>query len=91
MEEGGSRRVKKSSIAKALKSEENSKVGVCGVVPYLAVKDITNIDFQFSAVNAAIDAHYRGISTILFVSHNMLPHVLKTLEERNVPYSLDTL
>jgi len=91
VEEGGSRRVKKSSIVKAFNSTPNAKIGVCGVVPYLAVKNIANIDFQFSAVNAAIDAHYRGISTVLFVSHNMLPHVLKTLEEKNVPYALDTI
>ena len=87
-EEGGIKKVPKEKI-KRIVSEE-AKVGVCGAVAYLALRDL-RIDFEFSAVNAAIDAYYRGISTNLFVSHHMLPHVLQTLEDRGVPYHLKAL
>ncbi len=91
VEEGGSRAVDRERIRRIIEKRKGEKIGVCGVVAYLAVKDIVEIDFQFSAVNAAIDAHYRGISTMLFVSQSMLPHVLRVLEEKGVPYKLEKL
>ena len=91
MEEGGTRRVDREKIKKIVDANKHSKIGVCGVVAYLAVKNIADINFQFSAMNAAVDAHYRGISTVLFVSHSMLPHVLKTLEERGAPYKIEKI
>ncbi len=92
VEEGGTRKVSKDKIKKIIDKNPGAMVGACGVVAYLALKKAgAKIDFQFSAVNSAIDAHYRGISTLLFVSHMMLPHSLSTLEEKGVPYSLKTV
>ena len=89
IEEGGTKKINPRKIEKIIEENKGAKIGVCGVVAYLAVRKIAKIDFQFSAMNAAIDAHYRGISTVLFVSHSMLPHVLKTMEEKGVPYTLE--
>ena len=89
IEEGGSRKVSVKKVKKIVKG--NNKIGVCGVVAYTVLKKVTDIDFEFSAVNAAIDAYYRGISTQLFVSHEMLPHVLTILSNRGVRYRLYTI
>ncbi len=75
----------------ALKNHKNWKIGVAGVVAYLAVKDHASIDFEFSAVNAAIDAHYRGISTVIFSSHEIVPSILDTLNRKGVKYQLKSL
>ncbi len=89
IEEGGSRKVNRRKIKNIIK--EDKKIGVCGVVAYTLIRKIAKIDFEFSAVNAAIDAYYRGISTQLFVSHEMLPHVLNILSNRGVKYSLNVI
>ncbi len=91
IEMGGTRAVNREKLKKVLENRRGEKIGVCGVVAYLAVRDLAKIDFQFSAVNAAVDAHYRGVSTMLFVSQSMLPHALRILEEKGVPYELETL
>ena len=90
IEEGGTKNIR-GKIKNILKNNKWEKIGVCGAVAYIALKDIVSIDFEFSAANAAIDAHYRGISSILFVSHTMLPHTLRTLEERGVSYILEKI
>jgi len=78
-------------IREIIENNRDAKIGVCGALAYVTVKNIASIDFQFSAVNSAVDAYYRGISTILFVSHPMLPHVLATLEERGVKYTFEKI
>jgi len=85
IEDGGSKLVDKARLKEIIKND-NKKVGVCGVVAYLSLKDICKIDFEFSAANAAIDAAYRGISTLLFVSHEMLPYVIHTISDRGIKY-----
>ncbi len=84
--EGGSRKVDKEKISKLIKGYK--KVGVCGAVAYITIRDIAKIDFEFAAVNSAINAAYRGISTILFVSHEMLPYTLRILEDSDVKYEV---
>ncbi|ADD08966.1 helix-turn-helix, type 11 domain-containing protein [Aciduliprofundum boonei T469] len=88
--DGGSRKVNKEKIKELIK-KENRKIGVCGVVAYITIKDIAKIDFEFAAVNSAINAAYRGISTILFVSHEMLPYTLKILEDSDVRYEVSSV
>ncbi len=84
---GGSRAVDRNFIKHILDSKpENTKVGIWGIVPYLSIKNLTSIDFEFSAVNAAVDAAYRGIDSILFVSHEYLPYALQILQEKGVEY-----
>ncbi len=89
IEEGGSRGVNKEKLQKLLK--ENGKIGVCGIVANIAIKNITKIDFEFGSVYAAIDAAYRGIDTVLFVSHEMLPYVLREISERGVNYEVHSV
>ena len=84
--EGGSRKVDRVKIEKLIK--EDRKIGVCGAVAYVTIKDVAKIDFEFAAVNSAINAAYRGISTILFVSHEMLPYTLRVLENSDVKYEV---
>ena len=84
--EGGSRKVDKEKIRKLIKGDK--KVGVCGAVAYITLRDIAKIDFEFAAVNSAINAAYRGISTLLFVSHEMLPYTLRILEDSDVKYEV---
>ncbi len=89
IEDGGSRKVDMRKVKKIIKN--GKKIGVCGIVAYAVIRKIAKIDFEFSAVNAAIDAYYRGISTQLFVSHEMLPHVLNVLSNRRVKYRLNSI
>ncbi len=84
--EGGSRKVSKEKIKKLI--NRYKKTGVCGVVAYITIRDIAKIDFEFAAANSAINAAYRGISTILFVSHEMLPYTLKILEDSGIKYEV---
>ncbi len=86
VEEGGTRLVNREKLRALLRRESGKKVGICGVVAYLALRDLTDIDFEFSAANSAVEAAYRGISTLLFVSHEMLPYVIKTIADRGVTY-----
>ena len=89
IEDGGSRKVNTEKIRKII--DKNKKIGVCGVVPYIILTNLADIDFEFSAVNATIDAYYRGISSQLFVSHEMLPHILSILAERGVNYRVESI
>ncbi|RLF27091.1 MAG: DNA-binding protein [Thermoplasmata archaeon] len=89
IEEGGSRKVKREKIRELLK--DNKKVGVCGVVAYVVMKDMVDIDFEFGSVYAAIDAAYRGVDTLLFVSHEMLPYALRLISEREVSYEVHSI
>jgi len=84
--EGGSRKVNRERIKKLIRGDK--KIGVCGAVAYVTIKDVAKIDFEFAAVNSAINAAYRGISTILFISHEMLPYTLKILEDSDVKYEV---
>ena len=91
-EDGGSRIVDLSKVRKILDEHRNFKIGVCGVVAYVVInKLLKKADFEYSSANAAIDAYYRGISTILFVSHEMLPHTLKLLSEKGVKYRIEKI
>ena len=90
VEEGGTRAVDKEKIKMLLK-ESNKKIGVCGIVAYLSLRDIGKVDFEFSSANAAIEAAYRGISTLLFVSHEMLPYVIKTIADSGVKYRVKNI
>ena len=89
IEEGGSRSVKKDKIKKLLK--EDKKIGVCGTVAYVVIKALATIDFEYGSVYAAIDAAYRGVDTILFVSHEMLPYVLRVISEKGVNYEVHSV
>ncbi len=90
-EDGGSRAVDLSKVRKILNEHKNFKIGVCGVVAYVVINKIKKADFEYSSANSAIDAYYRGISTILFVSHEMLPHTLKLLSEKGVKYRIEKI
>jgi putative transcriptional regulator len=85
--QGGSRIINKEKIKDFIKNADK-KIGVCGVVAKVALEGIADIDFEFAAVNSAINAAYRGISTILFVSHEMLPYTLQTISESDVNYEV---
>ena len=89
IEEGGSRNVKWDRIKKILK--DRKKIGVCGIVAYISLKDHIPIDFEFGSVYAVIDSAYRGIDSILFVSHEMLPYALRIISERNVKYEVHSI
>ncbi len=91
IEEGGSRAVDMKKLKKTLIGHRGEKIGICGVVPYVLLKRFADVDFEYSAVNAAIDAYYRGVSTVLFVSHEMLPHVLQILSEKGVKYTIEKI
>ncbi len=86
VEEGGSRLVPRDRIAKLLNGNKE-KVGVCGPVAKVTLRDF-KVDFEFGSVKAAIDAAIRGISTILFVSHEMLPYAVKEISESGVKYEV---
>ncbi|NPA75494.1 MAG: ArsR family transcriptional regulator [Euryarchaeota archaeon] len=90
VEEGGTRKLKKSTLKKTLEKYEGWKIGVCGVVAALALKN-HHIDFEFSAANAAVDAYYRGISTVIFASHERVPSLLETLQKKGVKYTLKSM
>ncbi len=85
--QGGSRIINKEKIKEFIENT-NKKIGVCGVVAKVALEEIASIDFEFAAVKSAINAAYRGISTILFVSHEMLPYTLQTIAESDVDYEV---
>ena len=91
IEDGGSRAVDKEKIKKIIDESKGCKIGVCGVVAHVVLSKLGNVDFEFSSANAAVDAYYRGISTILFVSHEMLPHTIKILSEKGVKYELEKI
>ncbi len=91
IEEGGSRAVDVKKLKKILAKHGDEKIGICGVVAHVLIKRFANVDFEYSAANAAIDAYYRGVSTVLFVSHEMLPHVLRLLSEKGVNYRLERI
>ncbi len=80
-----------SEIKNVLALRKSWKIGVAGVFAYLKVKKHAKIDFEFSAANSAVDAYYRGISSVIFTSHERIASVLETLNRKNVEYSLKSL
>ncbi len=86
VEEGGSRAVNREKVEKLIQQAEGKKIGVCGVVAYITLHNLGRIDFEFSSANSAVEAAYRGISTLLFVSHEMLPYVVKIMADKGVKY-----
>jgi putative transcriptional regulator len=89
IEEGGSRVIKRGKLNKILK--DGRKIGVCGISAYVAIRRQISIDFEFGSVYAAIDAAYRGVDSILFVSHEMLPYVMRIISERDVKYEIHSI
>ncbi len=91
IEDGGSRAVDMKRVKKIIDGSKEYKIGVCGVVAHVVLSKLGKVDFEFSSANAAVDAYYRGISSILFVSHEMLPHTIKILSEKGVKYELEKI
>ncbi len=86
---GGSRVVDIEKIKELVENAE--KIGVVGVVAYVVLSKLARIDFEFGAVHAAIDAYFRGVNTVLFVSHELLPYTLNILAGRDVEYTVRNL
>lgn len=84
--DGGSRKVDVDRIRMLIENNKDRKIGVFGVVPHVLFEKIGDVDFEFGAVHAAIDAYFRGLSTMLFISHELLPYTVKLLAERDVKY-----
>ncbi len=86
--EGGSRKIDVKRVKALVEGNKDKKIGVFGVVPHVIFEKIGNVDFEFGAVYAAIDAYFRGLSTLLFVSYELLPYTVKLLSDRDVKYVL---
>ncbi len=87
VEEGGSKVVSRERLMEFLSKHDGVKIGICGAVAKALSKDI-RVDFEFASSRAAVDAAFRGISTVLLVSHEMLPYALKTILEGEVDYEV---
>jgi len=93
--EGGSKMVNMEKVKEKVK--EYDRIGIYGIVPYIALKNAgIKIDFEFAAVRAAQEAAHRGLNTVLFISKDLFKYALPELETPKqglsyVPYYVEDL